>query len=163
MIAHPLIEKYYNSLEPDSKKAVGWFLLIVSMFLAFAVLNHMNWRPEISKEEKMLTRTQPIVSTTAEAFYDEFYKDYKKATDKYLTKVVEITGTVRLMGTNTAGALYVNLKGSEDAADVQCTFLERFQKTAAALKIGDTVKIKGTFTAYIIYPVVDRCIIKKDN
>lgn len=91
-------------------------------------------------------------SLTADALVSEYLADAVAANAKYLddegeSRVLAITGPVRTVRVNQAGETVAVLRGPDAKAGVACTFTLATNPAADALKIGDTITVKGVIRA----------------
>ncbi len=88
----------------------------------------------------------------------DFESDEQKANEKYLGKVIEVTGVVSVSNINEQGELNVTLMGG-DLAGVGCQFENTKKAVNKKINIGDTVTIKGICTGILIDVVLVDCVI----
>ena len=101
------------------------------------------------------------IPVTAEALYKAFESNEAQANQTYLSKVVEVTGTigeVKHQDTIT----YVNLTFPDAMmGGVQITIDKAFRKEAEMLKTGDPATIKGFCNGYLMDVIVNNGVIVK--
>jgi hypothetical protein len=102
----------------------------------------------------------PLAKLTAVTLFAEYKADGVKAQDKYIGNVVELSGIVDRVGTDSANRPYIAFKGDE-SGDVQCFFARKYEKDAALLKKGDSVTVCGVMLSRVINVTLDSCIIIK--
>ncbi|MDP1579731.1 MAG: hypothetical protein Q8M02_05600 [Candidatus Didemnitutus sp.] len=89
---------------------------------------------------------------TADALVAEYLADATAADAKYLdaegqSRVLAITGRVHALRVNQAGETVAVLRGPDAQAGVACSFTLATNPADDALKIGDTITVKGVIRA----------------
>lgn len=96
-------------------------------------------------------------SVTAEQIVSEYEADENAANQKYLGKVIEVTGVVSDKSVDEKGVLNMTLKGG-DLAGVTCQFEKNEAMNVGSIQTGSTVKIKGECTGILMDVVFVNCI-----
>jgi len=91
-----------------------------------------------NKPHKTAEAAQATV-VAADALVKDFSADEKKANDKYLNKVIEVSGVISEVDKNQDGGLMVVIQTADPMAGVQCAMRD---KNAQATK-GQTITVKG--------------------
>jgi hypothetical protein len=113
-------------------------------------------------------------SLTAAEFVDDYLRDGAAANAKYLdaegdSKILSLTGLVKAMRTNQAGESVLVLRAPGAEVGVACTFTVATNPVPGAVKIGDTVTVKGVVRAGAEYSdilggyidaVVEKCSLR---
>ena len=115
--------------------------LIVLALIGAAFGYYLYNKPVESLEHK-----KADVAISADQLLKEYESDEKAANDKYLGKIVEVSGKV-IDITNEEGKKKVNLETSNPISAIICE-LEGSGDTGN-LKAGDDVKMKGKCTGYL--------------
>lgn len=95
-------------------------------------------------------------NVTASGLVAEFLDDIGSANNKYLaadgeSKILEVTGTVARISENFNGEKVVLLKGDNDEAGVNCTFMHETNHRVIGLETGDKVTVKGVIRSGAYY------------
>lgn len=95
-------------------------------------------------------------SLTSDELVSEYLKDATAANARYLdvegeSKVLEVSGMVASVSVDYNGNKVVVIKGSNAPAGVSCTMLPTAADAAAALSVGQTVRVKGVIRAGAAY------------
>ncbi len=98
----------------------------------------------------------PAHALTAQQLFKDF-KDEKAATDKYLGKVLEISGLVDHVGLDSADQPFVGFKGEEGVGDVQCFFPRSQADEIAKIPKGRNVTLRGVCLTKVIHVALDNC------
>lgn len=133
----------------DNSISLPCLLVMTLPFLLTACPERVKMDPEKSKLDFSLTAVQLWTD----------YKDQKSGDEKYLMKIVEVTGTIEKTGTNVIQIPYVILQTGDPAGGVQCFFGKNYFQKASELKIGQTVKLRGRCIGKVIHVGLDDCII----
>lgn len=127
-------------------------LLIVGIgiVLAAAIAFFMWNKPDDKAED------HEGISVAAATLCKDYTADEAKANTQYLSKVLEVTGTVTEATTSQDGAVVIKLQGDEDKT-VQCTMRDKDVKAAA----GQQLTIKGFCSGSTMFDVLlTDCIVK---
>lgn len=92
--------------------------------------------------------TKVDYALTADALVAEYLADAASANAKYLddggdSRVLALTGPIHALRINQAGETVAVLRGPDAKAGVACTFTLATNPAADALKVGDTITVKG--------------------
>jgi hypothetical protein len=97
----------------------------------------------------------------APALLQEFTQNEAVANEKYLDKVVAVKGKVKLMTPDDEGNLNLILDAADEMAGVICTIPKADAESAAGVKEGDEVVVKGVCTGVLMDVVLIRCVVEK--
>jgi len=98
---------------------------------------------------------------SAASLLEDFNKDEKAATLKYLEKVIAVTGKVADIKVDASGQATVFLDSGDPLAGVTCSFYDEEAKSLAGVQKGSTVTIKGNCTGKLMDVVLNKCSINK--
>ena len=101
-------------------------------------------------------RTEKGIAVSAQAIVDAYAGNEKLADSLYLDKAIEVTGTVAELSKNQQGKAVVALKTNDALAGVRCTMKEE-----STLKMGDSVRIKGKCTGFLMDVTLIDCYLEK--
>ena len=96
---------------------------------------------------------------TATSLYNEFAMNESKANQKWVGKVLEITGTISSV-TEAGNYVSLNLAATADGG-VNCSVLKKDLQTDYKFNKGDSVRVKGKCTGFLMDVNMVDCIIKK--
>ncbi|MBJ6118967.1 hypothetical protein JAO76_12235 [Pontibacter sp. BT310] len=97
----------------------------------------------------------------APALLQEFTQNEAAANEKYLDKVVAVKGKVKLMTPDDEGNLNLILDAADEMAGVICTIPKADTESAAGVKEGDEVVVKGVCTGVLMDVVLIRCVVEE--
>jgi tRNA_anti-like len=100
-----------------------------------------------------------VATLTAMDIYREFSGNESRANQKWLGKVVEITGKISSI-TEAGKYISLNLVGTADGG-VNCSVLKNDFPAGEKLNKGDAVTVKGKCTGFLMDVNLVDCIIKK--
>jgi DNA/RNA endonuclease YhcR with UshA esterase domain len=93
------------------------------------------------------------ISITATELFNEYSTAERTTNDKYIDKIIEVTGEVLSTSKNNEGKQVILLKTDDPMFGINCTMEEE-----ATVKEGEAVTIKGICTGYLTDVVIIRCI-----
>jgi hypothetical protein len=93
------------------------------------------------------------ISINAEELYQSFLSDEKAANTAYLEKAIEISGKIGSISKNADSSQVLFLQTSDPIFGVNCTM----EGKAENLKSGDSIRLKGICSGFIIDVVLIRC------
>ncbi len=129
-------------------------LLILAIFSAVGYFSFMN-APKASVKAK---KTFSTIAATE--LFQQFEADETASNTKYIGKTLEVTGTVGDITEDENGAPVILMEAGEDGfGGVLCTLEGSQKEKADALKLGQTLKIKGVCTGMLMEVVINKGII----
>lgn len=99
------------------------------------------------------------MSTTAVSITSAFEQDEQVATNKYLSQVLSVKGTVAEITNDQDNAVVLLLSGTDPLNGVQCTMKEKY----IAVEIGSSITVKGFCSGYTTVVLLTDCIIEKEG
>jgi DNA/RNA endonuclease YhcR with UshA esterase domain len=124
-------------------------LLLVVILLAVATY---TWFFVWNKPQTNVAKADAL-KIEASALLNEYTTNEQTANQKYLEKILEVTGVVMSITKNAEGQTVVLLKTNDPVFGINCTMEEK----EVVLKEGDTVTLKGICTGYLTDVVLIRC------
>ena len=98
------------------------------------------------------------IKVTSEAIYQD-YRNNKEADGKYLGKLVEVSGVVKLIGQTTKDEPFLVLSGSDAYGDVRCIFSNPDWKPGE-VKLEQKVTIQGACLGRAVNVYIDECSVR---
>lgn len=129
---------------------IGIILFAIMGGIAFYLYN----KPTASNASKSTD-----IQIDAPSLFQDFTSDEKKANEKYLSKVCEVTGTISDIALDDAANPNITLSSSDEMDGILCNFEKGYM--LPPLKTGDKITIKGECTGLMSDVVLDRCVLKK--
>jgi hypothetical protein len=127
--------------------------VIIIGIIAVGIGYYMYNKPVASLENK-----KADVSVTANQIISEYEADEKAANEKYLGKVVEVSGTVSTI-TDEGGKVKVQLQTDNPMALVICELEDG--KDAGQIQAGQQAKVKGLCSGYLSDVVLVQSTVEK--
>lgn len=139
------------------KKTVSWISLGAILIIAAIVIYYAFNKPRNSVSDL------PVYFTvTAGEFVQEFISDDEKANNKYLKKVIEVTGIIAEINMSDKGTgSNCILRRNTDITGVICEFEPGLDIELKNYQIGDNITIKGKYSGFLMDVVLNTCEIIK--
>jgi hypothetical protein len=102
---------------------------------------------------------QAVATLTATNLYNEFLKGESAANQKWVGKVIEITGIISSVS-EAGNYVSVNLAATSEGG-VNCSVLKKDLPSGIQFNKGDSVTVKGKCTGFLMDVNLVDCIIKK--
>jgi tRNA_anti-like len=112
-----------------------------------------------SKPHTSVDAIAPAVTISATDLYSAFAQNEADANKKYIDKVILVKGTVSDVS-RTDSTLTVLLESDNIAGGVSCNILAK-NTTAAVLKSGQPVSIKGRCSGFLADVMLADCVVEK--
>lgn len=153
----------YGSLKKTSTKtsnslkkviiitAIG--VLVIGITYAYYLFN---------KKTQSIAGEKPHYIMTATALVSEFELGEKEANSKFLGKIIEVSGVVTEKTKNSNGMYNLTIQGA-DLAGVGCEFEPAANKTVAAIKEGEIIKVKGICSGVLMDVILVNCSVILEN
>ena len=139
------------------KKSVRIVLFITIIFLVSGVIAGLYL---YNKEHKDLTRVKADYVLEAHDLVIAFGTDEIAATEKYINKVIEVTGLVTWMEYGTADStLSLTLTGYGDNSGVICTFNGISDKSLVSFKEGKSLTVRGECSGMLMDVLLNNCAV----
>lgn len=125
-------------------------LAIIGMISYFSFMN----APKASSKGKKIELSIP-----ATELFQAFEQDEAASNEKYMSKIIAVTGILQEMEEDRNGAPVLFLQTGEDFAGILCTLESSQKEKAAVLKMGDPVTVKGVCTGMLMEVVINKGIL----
>lgn len=102
----------------------------------------------------------PDVTVSAKQLYEDYKANEVSADEKYKDKTIVVSGTVRNIGKDIVGTMYVTLEGDDVIGSVQCMFDDEYKGQLSQLQKGQHVTIQGTGGGYLMNALIKDSQIK---
>lgn len=112
-----------------------------------------------NKPVESISEVQPVQSLTADQLFSAYETDEARADSLNLNKVIEVSGTVQEVQTDTSG-ITVTLQTASGIFGIKCQMDKNENSTDIAK--GQEVRLKGICTGYLMDVVLVRCV-KSEN
>lgn len=112
-----------------------------------------------NKPHKNMERASADIELSATELFTAFETDESTANEKYLDKVLAVTGEVRSVQTNEEGTVTVTLSAGSDMFGVICELDTLSERPKTNFQPGETITLKGICTGMLMDVVLVRCVL----
>lgn len=134
-------------------KKYGWLIIIPIAIGAF-IGYRMYHKPHFDME-----RSTPEYRLSAEELFEAYETDEMAADEKYLGKVVEVSGELQQIDYADDGQPVIRLKTGHIFGLISCELDSHSAHSNIEAQPGETIVIKGVVTGFLADVVLNRCII----
>jgi hypothetical protein len=131
------------------------FAVAIALALFGVIFGAVYGLTEFFRPAKNISDAEADITVEAPALFAAFESNEKEANEKYVNKVVAVTGPVGEVSTDQSGASVVVLRTPEMMFGVACTMLKDQSEKVAQLKTGQRVTVKGLCTGYTMDVVLN--------
>jgi len=138
-------------------KKLIWFLL--SVVIIGLIVGIFTYLYVFRKAEVSVASKQADIEIKASELLKRFTDNEESANAEFLDKVIAVRGLIDKITVDST-SVSVCLKNPQDASGVICGF----DKTAidkSTIKPGETIRIKGICTGYLMDVVLNKCTLEK--
>ncbi len=100
----------------------------------------------------------PEFKLTATALNDAYEKNEKEANEKYLGKIIEVTGEISSIEKDSTATLVLST-GGNSMSTVRCTLSPHEKTEENSLSVGNPIKLKGKCTGKLFDVVLINCYV----
>lgn len=129
---------------------------IISAVLLLAIVGAIVAYKMYNKPHVDVADTKSDVLLTADKILSEFSLDENAANAKYLEKIIEVSGEIANITTEKEKGI-ITLKTNDDFGSVLCHLSEASTKKMQSLKIGESIKLKGICTGFLMDVILIKC------
>ncbi len=139
------------------QKSVRIFLLFALVLLISGILAGLYL---YNKQHKDLSKVDADYIMEAHQLADAFVTDEKAASEKYINKVIEVTGLVSSVEFGSADStLSITLTGNGDNSDIICTFNGITEKSQVSYKDGERLTVRGECSGMLMDVLLNNCAV----
>jgi len=122
--------------------------IVVLVIIAAAVIGGIYGWNEYHRTNKSLSDIDAAYHVQSADLISEFDKSDSSAQQKYLGKVISVSGSVKKVEKDDRGDVTVVLGGGSGMSSIRCSMDSMYRQQAGILKEGEPATIKGSFSAY---------------
>lgn len=122
-------------------------LAIIGAFVAYKMYN----KPHIN-----VASSKADISLSADKILNDFSSDENAANSTYLEKIIEVKGIISEVKIEKDKGI-ISLKTKDDFGSVLCHLSEKATKEMIYLKEGQTIRLKGICTGYLMDVILVKC------
>ena len=147
-------ENFWNKSKNQAvmKKLIGIGFLLALLGLGVGYFMYNKPHQNMEKAEADMT----LEST---ALFSAFEANEAEANEKYLDKVIKISGTVKEVNTDEEGNISLTLESGNELFGVICQMDNLTKQEKTDFKIGEQVTLKGICTGMLMDVVLVRCVV----
>jgi len=119
--------------------------ILFAIFLISVTLAGLYAYKEFNRKPKNTLEVSTAYQLTADEMTENFSKDSQNSNLKYLNKVVEITGNLKMLEQQSGNTIV--LSGNTDGISIRCMMDSSFNNKTP-LAAGTTICIKGIYTGF---------------
>ena len=134
------------------KKLIGIGLLLALLGVGVGYFMYNKPHQNMEKAEADMT----LEST---ALFSAFEANEAEANEKYLDKIIKISGTVKEVNTDEEGNISLTLESGNELFGVICQMDNLTKQEKTDFKIGEQVTLKGICTGMLMDVVLVRCVV----
>ncbi|MBE0654157.1 MAG: hypothetical protein IH594_10190 [Bacteroidales bacterium] len=110
-----------------------------------------------------LSNAEPDYHLTATELYSEFSSNETRASDTYIDKVIDVTGTVLAKETLKDNIVNISLDSGNPFGSVICTFSGNPEDVLSNIEIGDSLTIRGICSGMLMDVLMNNCVLVKSR
>ena len=124
---------------------------------------------EYTRKNRNLSYVKANFKIQANALIKEFEENEKRANEKFLDKIIAVSGAIRDVIKDDKGFYSIVLGGDENMSTVRCSMNSIDQDEVGLLKKGNIIMIKGACTGFNADDllgsdiILNRCVIQKND
>jgi hypothetical protein len=125
------------------------FLIAVTSILAALYL--------YNKKSPNLATLKPDYIITSAALQKSFEENEKMASEKYINKIIEVTGKINSISPPQNNIISLSLSTENDLSSINCTFAPATDPEA--INLGNTITIRGECSGFLADVLMKNCVI----
>ncbi len=133
------------------KKYIKYVVILIVLGIAFGFYLY-------NKPHKNIGRAKADFEMKASNLYQEFETDESAANEKFLDKVITVSGTIREVTKDEEGNTSLMLETESPLASVICQLDNLTDHDRTDFKAGEKVSFKGICTGLLMDVVMVRCV-----
>ena len=135
-------------------KKLGWTLLILLSIAS--VLGYYLYNKPIDSLENV----KPSAVLSADSIFQLYEQNEVKSNELYLNKVISVSGKIQNVLSDTSGVA-ITLQTSSGLFGVTCK-MDQTDLDISQYSEGQTVKVKGLCTGYLMDVILIRCVMESN-
>jgi hypothetical protein len=135
-------------MKPYVKIALFVVLFIAISGILAALIMYNKKHPDTAK-------AKPDFIVTATSLQKEFEDNEKNASDRYINKILEVTGTISSVTPADSTHLNISLKTGSDMSSVICTFPSKGHQSDFVT--GNEITLRGECSGFLMDVLLNNC------
>lgn len=112
-----------------------------------------------NKPVESLKKAKPDFNLSAEELFSAFDTNEATSNEKYLDKIIELTGEIREINKESTEKLSITLNSGSEMFGVICELDQSQFEKSETFQVGQKISIKGQCTGMLMDVVLVRCIL----
>ncbi len=134
------------------------FIIVLSSVVVVLIVFFLAWNYVFRPAKTSVASNKPDFETDAVTLLSEFENNENAANDRYLDKIILITGRIGTIQSDTIG---VTVYLTEDGiSGILCRFSNEVSGTDT-LKEGQEISVKGICSGYLMDVVLNKCSLQE--
>jgi len=146
--------KATNHMKSKTSKII--IPLIIIVIAGILTMSYVFRAPENS-----VANENSVYSLTANELFTAFDENESMANEKYLGKVIEVSGAINEIEKTDNGQLVLLLSCDSPMGGIRCTFESEQDKVSKQVSQGTTCTIKGKCSGMLMDVVLDNCSLSR--
>lgn len=130
------------------------FLYLLLLALLGAAVGYYLW----NKPHQNIQAASVDANVTAAQLFAAFEQDEAKANEKYLDKIIQVSGRIADSSTGTEGQIKITLESDDPLFGVICELDPLSEHKRTSFLPGETILLKGKCTGKLMDVVLVRCV-----
>jgi len=130
--------------------------LIIFVIAGILAMSYVFRAPENS-----VANENSAYTLTADELFTAFEENESMANEKYLGKVIEVSGTINEIEKTDNGQLVLLLSCSSPMGGIRCTFESKQDQVSKQVSQGSVCTIKGKCSGMLMEVVLDNCSLSR--
>lgn len=129
---------------------IGLLLALIGLGVGYFMYN---------KPHQNMERAKADVSIKATELFSAFESDESAANEKYLDKIIQVSGAVKEVSTDEEGNISLTLESGSEMFGVICQMDNLTEHEKTDFQPGEQVTLKGKCTGMLMDVVLVRCVV----
>jgi hypothetical protein len=112
-----------------------------------------------NKKDPDLSKVKPDYVMEVSALVNEFNQDETSASEKYVDKVIDVTGPVLAIEPTSDSTMNVTLSAENQMTGVICSFHKIPDTASNEIKEGEIITIRGVCSGMLMDVLLNNCVI----
>ena len=141
-------------------------IILLAILIVVAIVAWYGYK-QYTRKNTDLAYAKADVETTTTDLIKSFETNEKLANEKYLDKIIELTGEIKEINKDEKGYYTVVLGEENSMSSVRCSMDSAHQQNVLSVNQGDQVSVKGACTGFNADEllgsdvILNRCVLKK--
>ena len=129
---------------------IGFLLALLGLGVGYFMYN---------KPHQNMEKAEADMTLEATTLFSAFESNEAEANEKYLDKIIKISGTIKEVNIDEEGNISLTLESGNELFGVICQMDNLTKQEKTDFKIGEPVTLKGICTGMLMDVVLVRCVV----